>query len=150
MNRHLRLLALPALLLICCPLSACQKIGDYVGVWRVETSYQRTYKVYWGSETTQSEGSVSGIPSGAKLEINKDHSVIYTQSTGSDPQKGRIAFYFGKVYFLNLYFSDDLKFELKNDGNVKKLEYSKLEGNHCLDCIGKSTHVVINYVGELE
>ena len=128
MNRLLKLIPISFALLVTTPLSACAgNINDYVGTCIVDTSYERTYKYSYGSRSTLEDHEVSGIPSGATLTINKDKSVVFNYLNGDEEVQGKLAFYFGKVYFKNLNFSNDYKFSLQTSGNQKKLVHSYSE-----------------------
>ena len=146
MKKLFKLLPLSFVLLVTAPLTACTgNVEDYIGSWKVDTSYERTYKYYYGNRSTLEDHEVSGIPCGATITINQDKSVIFNYPNGDEAVQGKLAFYFGQVYFRNLNFSNDYKFSLKNDGGQKKLIHSWDENKHGLEYTEKSRHIVLVY-----
>ena len=146
MKKIWKLIPISFALLVTTPLSACTgNVNDYVGTWKVDTSYERTYKYSYGSRNTLEDREVSGIPSGATLAINKDKSVVFDYPNGDEEVQGKLAFYFGKVYFKNLNFSNDYKFSLQTSGNQKKLVHSWSENKHGLEYTEKSRYIVLIY-----
>ena len=146
MKKILKLIPISFALLVTAPLSACTgNVDDYVGTCTVDTSYERTYKYSYGHRETLDDHEVSGIPSGATLTINKDKSVVFNYPNGDEEVKGKLAFYFGKVYFKNLNFSNDYKFSLQTSSNQKKLVHSWSENKHGLEYTEKSRYIVLIY-----
>ena len=146
MKKLIKLIPLFFALLVTAPLTSCTgNINDYVGTCTVDTSYERTYKYSYGHRETLDDHEVSGIPSGSTLIINSDKSVVFKYPNGDEEVQGKLAFYFGKVYFRNLNFSNDYKFELKESGNQKKLIHSWNENKHGLEYTEKSRYIVLIY-----
>ena len=146
MKKILKLIPISFALLVTAPLSACTgNVNDYVGTWKVDTSYERTYKYSYGSRSTLDDHEVSGIPSGATLTIEKDKTVVFNYPNGDEELQGKLAFYFGQIYFKNLNFSNDYKFSLKEDNGQKKLVHSYSENKHGLEYTEKSRYIVLIY-----
>jgi len=146
MNKYARLLLIPLLALSSGLLTACENINDYVGTCIVDTSYEKKTQYSWGSSKVLEERELAGIPSGARLTINKDKSVIFNYPNGDLEVKGKIAFLFGKAYFNDLNFSNDYKFVLKKDDKEKKLVHEYSENKHGVEYTEVTRHIVIRYL----
>lgn len=143
MNKHIRLLMLPLLMMSLFSLTSCsEEASEYVGEWVCTTSYEKTVQIYWGNEKVTDSQDVPGIDWTAVLVVKSDRSVQYVHKNG-ETTNGRISVMSGKASFSGLNFSSSYKFKLKKDDfGHKKLEYSWSEDKHCLDCSEKRRHIV--------
>ena len=122
MNRLLKLIPISFVLLTSFTLTSCgEDMEQYAGTWRIGVSYEQTDKYYWGNTTTVDNRAVSGAPVGFTVTIEKNKKVTYQYPNSDTKNDGKIGFLFGKLYFKDLPFSSDYKFELGENSDGKKI-----------------------------
>ena len=142
MNKHLRLLALPILLLATFPLTSCsQDCSEYVGDYYLDVQYEKTVHYYWGSKNELERKDVSGLDNCTGITIYSDRSVAF-HIKNQDDKKGKIVVFFGQASFRSLPFSDSYKFKVKEQNGKKVLEHSWSEDKHGLEYDEKSRRIV--------
>ena len=143
MKKIFKLLPLSFTLLCVAPLTSCgENMDEYVGTWRIGLSWEKTEKYYWGNTTLIDSKEVSGARVGLTVNIQKNKKVTYTFPNSDTENTGKVGFMFGKLYFKDLPFSNDYKFELGENSDHKKiLEHTWSENKFGLEYTQKSRRI---------
>ena len=149
MNKFLKTLPISFVLFTSFSMTSCGvDMEQYVGTWRIGVSYEETDKYYWGNTTNVDSHGVYGAQIGLTATIQKNKKVIYTYPNSNEEHDGKVGFIFGKLYFKDLPFSSDYKFELStNSDNKKILEHRWSENKVGLEYTKKSrciTFVIVS------